>query len=59
MNVIMSESNMFACDPQTIARRLVYLYSRRSAVDKLIRSLEEYAALLSATNQQLGDSERA
>jgi len=53
----MADRKMLARDPQSIDMRLVYLYSRRSAVDKLIESLEEYAAVLSVKREQLGDSE--
>ena len=55
----MAETKMLVRDPQLIAKRLIYLYSRRSAVDKLIRSLEEYAALLRSNQGELGDSKSA
>jgi len=45
-------------DPRLIQKQLEYLYSRRSAVETLIRSLENYAQWLAKTSDQK-DRERA
>jgi len=34
----------FTCDPKLLRKKLAELYSRRSAVENLIRCLESYAA---------------
>jgi hypothetical protein len=38
-------------NPESIAKQLAYLYSRRSSVEHLIQSLESYAAWLAKTGE--------
>jgi hypothetical protein len=44
MDDYLSTANMSGSDAKSIPKKLVELYSRRAAVDDLIRCLESYAA---------------
>lgn len=44
MDAYLSSANMTGPDVKSIPKKLVELYSRRAAVDDLIRCLESYAA---------------
>jgi hypothetical protein len=44
MDAYLSSVNMSGSDAKSIPKKLVELYSRRAAVDDLIRCLESYAA---------------
>jgi|HubBroStandDraft_1064217.scaffolds.fasta_scaffold1623690_1 hypothetical protein len=54
----MSSVNVRLPDPESIAKRLAYLYSRRSTVEHLIQSLENYAIWL-AKSGELEERKRA
>jgi hypothetical protein len=54
----MTNAKVRLLNSESIAKQLAYLYSRRSAVENLIHSLESYAAWL-AKSGELEERKRA